>query len=154
MHDYQHRCTQCFKIYECKPCLDPKRHGICSKMPYEYRISSDAQNVSASRKIDLYFCNSDCFMECMVLMEAVKTAIERMLKIFGRLEEIVLTAQTAEEADRMMDELFEEIDQERRRMMEELGSDWEKSTSEEDTDVEDDPEDTDHEEDRQDDHKR
>ncbi len=47
------------------------------------------------------------------------------------MEKIILTAATAEEADSMVDDLFEEIENERKKMMEDLGSDWDNSSEEE-----------------------
>lgn len=131
IESYQHRCTQCYKVFDCQPCLDPKRNGLCSRVPYEYKVSTTSTDVSVTKTLELFFCKPDCFIECMALMEAVRISIERLLNIYSRLEKIILTAATADDADRMVDELFEEIENERKKMMEDLGSDWDATTSEE-----------------------
>ncbi len=114
MLQHQHRCTHCFKIFDCMPCIDPKRHGRCSKMPYEYKLTNPSTGVSVQKTITMYFCKSDCLIECMAMVEVTKLAIDRILMINRRLEEILLNAKSEEEADFMVDELFAEIEMERK----------------------------------------
>ena len=81
IESFQHRCTQCYKVFDCQSCLDPKRNGLCSRVPYEYKVSNTSTSVSMKKTIELFFCKPECFIECMALMDAVKVSIESLLNI-------------------------------------------------------------------------
>lgn len=125
---YNHPCTQCGKRFDCNPCLEPKIHGLCSRMHYPLVLygTSQVQNLT------MYFCTNECAFECFTGIMVINGVLDRIMFIEERLQRIRETiVDDVHEAERMAQDLLKELEGEKERLREELADMGEEVESEE-----------------------
>ena len=115
---YNHLCTQCGQRFDCKPCLEPKIHGKCSRMSYQLCLYGTHQ----VRHLTMYFCKNECAFECFTGLAVIDRLLDSMILMVNRIELIreAMQSNDVEKAEELAEELLQDLEEEKNALKEEL----------------------------------